>query len=435
MDFLVTPGGSLHGLIEVPGDKSISHRALILGALAEGESVITNILAADDIRATAGALKSLGVKIGGMDSECRVHGVGLAGLTKPHNPIDLGNSGTALRLLSGVIAGQSFSVTLTGDSSLRRRPMDRIKEPLALMGADIEASDGVCVPLQISGKRRLTGIEYSLPIASAQIKSAVLLAGLYAKDITTVREKLKTRDHTERMLAGFGCAVEISETSVTVTGGGRLQGRSLSIPGDFSSAAFFLVAALITPSSEITLSGVGVNPTRTGALEVLRRMGATIEVNNSREIAGEPVADVKVISSTLHGFAIPPELVVSSIDEFPALAVAAACAQGTTSISGAAELRVKESDRIKSIVAGLRALGIVVEEFPDGMTIHGGQFRGGIVESHGDHRIAMAFAVAGAVSSAPVRIMNCDLVQTSFPGFSNVAQMAGLQLVVNGGES
>ena len=431
MNFLVTPGGSLRGRVEVPGDKSISHRALILSALAEGSSEITGLLEGDDVLATANGLGQVGVKIEMIKGQqCRVEGVGLTGLTAPDAPLDLGNSGTGFRLLSAVLAGQTFASVLTGDHSLRKRPMKRIIDPLTLMGATIHSGDGGHPPLKIYGRYPLSSIEYELPIASAQTKSAVLLAGLNANGVTRVREPSQTRDHTENMLTGFGCPVEVSGGVISLCGGAQLSGRTFSVPRDFSSAAFFLVGALIGSESGLTLPGVGINPTRTGALDILRLMGADILITNQRNVAGEPIADLKMSACRLRGIDVPNRLVALAIDEFPILAIAAACADGRTSITGVGELRVKESDRIRSIVDGLRALTIDVEETPDGMIITGGRFSGGKVDSCGDHRIAMAFAVAGSVSRGPVRVMNCGLVQTSFPGFSDVARKAGLRLEV-----
>ena len=431
MNFLVTPGGSLRGRVEVPGDKSISHRALILSALAEGSSEITGLLEGDDVLATANGLGQVGVKIEMIKGQqCRVQGVGLTGLTAPDAPLDLGNSGTGFRLLSAVLAGQTFASVLTGDHSLRKRPMKRIIDPLTLMGATIHSGEGGHPPLKIYGRYPLSSIEYELPIASAQTKSAVLLAGLNANGVTRVREPAQTRDHTENMLTGFGCPVEVSGGVISLCGGAQLSGRTFSVPRDFSSAAFFLVGALIGSESGLTLPGVGINPTRTGALDILRLMGADILITNQRNVAGEPIADLKMSACRLRGIDVPNTLVALAIDEFPILAIAAACADGRTSITGVGELRVKESDRIRSIVDGLRALTIDVEETPDGMIITGGRFSGGKVDSCGDHRIAMAFALAGSVSRGPVRVMNCGLVQTSFPGFSDVARKAGLRLEV-----
>ena len=431
MNFLVTPGGSLRGRVEVPGDKSISHRALILSALAEGSSEITGLLEGDDVLATANGLGQVGVKIETIKGQhCRVQGVGLTGLTAPDAPLDLGNSGTGFRLLSAVLAGQTFASVLTGDHSLRKRPMKRIIDPLTLMGATIHSGEGGHPPLKIYGRYPLSSIEYELPIASAQTKSAVLLAGLNANGVTRVREPAQTRDHTENMLTGFGCPVEVSGGVISLCGGAQLSGRTFSVPRDFSSAAFFLVGALIGSGSGLTLPGVGINPTRTGALDILRLMGADILITNQRNVAGEPIADLTMSACRLRGIDVPNSLVALAIDEFPILAIAAACADGRTAITGVGELRVKESDRIRSIVDGLRALTIDVEETPDGMIITGGRFSGGEVDSCGDHRIAMAFALAGSVSRGPVRVMNCELVQTSFPGFSDVARKAGLRLEV-----
>jgi 3-phosphoshikimate 1-carboxyvinyltransferase len=356
-----------------------------------------------------------------------VHGVGLRGLRAADRPLDCGNAGTGMRLLTGLLAGQSFDSTLVGDASLSRRPMRRVTEPLARMGARIDARDGL-PPLHIHGGQRLEGIRYELPVASAQVKSALLLAGLYAGGETEILEPHPTRDYTERMLAAFGWPIDFAPGRARLTGGHVLRATDVQVPADFSSAAFFLVAASLVPGSELLLRAVGLNPRRTGLLQALRLMGAEIDVLDERHSGGEPVADLRVRHAPLHGIELPAALVPDMIDEFPALFVAAAAAQGTTVIRGAAELRVKESDRIASMAAGLRALGGQVEETPDGAFITGGTFGPGTVESHGDHRVAMSFAVAGLLARGGVRIADCRNVATSFPGFMELANGCGFAL-------
>jgi 3-phosphoshikimate 1-carboxyvinyltransferase len=417
VDFHVSPGGRIAGRCRVPGDKSISHRAVMLSALAEGESRFEGFLAGADTLATAAAFRAMGVAIEGpRDGVVTVRGVGLHGLKAPDGPLDMGNAGTGMRLLAGLMAGQRFGVTLVGDESLSRRPMRRVIAPLRQMGADIAAADGDTPPLVLHPVADLHGIDYVLPMASAQVKSCLLLAGLYARGRTCVTEPAPTRDHTERMLAAFGRPVQCDGARVCVDGGDApLQATSFAIPGDISSAAFSLVAALIADGGEALIENVGINPTRTGILDILRAMGADIELLNPREAGAEPVADLRVRASALRGIAVPPELVPLAIDEFPAIAVAAACATGETLITGAEELRVKESDRIAAIANGLDALGITVEALPDGLRIEGGRFRGGVVDSHGDHRIAMAFSLAALRADGAVQIRDCVNVGTSFP--------------------
>ena len=429
MRYLVQAGGLLRGRVRVPGDKSISHRAVILGALSDGQTEVTGLLEGADVLATIAAFRSMGVRFHGPAAgQLRIEGVGLHGLQAPTVPLDCGNSGTAMRLLAGVLAGQKFSSTLVGDASLQRRPMGRVMTPLAAMGARIQAEEGRA-PLHLQGTN-LHGIDYTLPMASAQVKSAILLAGLYAEGRTCVREPAPTRDHSERMLRGFGYAVEQEPLRACMMGGGRLQGQIIDVPGDISSATFFLLGASIAPDSDLTLENVGINPTRTGVIEILTRMGARIDLINLRSVGGEPVADVRVRSATLRGIDIPPRLVPLAIDEFPAIFVAAACAEGRTRIREAEELRVKESDRIAVAAAGLRQLGIAVEESSDGALIEGGTLQGGEIESHGDHRIAMAFAMAALRAEGPIHILDCANVATSFPNFPELAQSAGLQLQV-----
>jgi len=430
MDFCVSPGGQIAGHCRVPGDKSISHRAVMLAALAEGESRFSGFLAGADTLATAAAFRAMGVRIDGPDEgRVTVQGVGLHGLRAPAGPLDMGNAGTGMRLLAGLLAGQRFGVTLIGDESLSRRPMRRVIVPLRQMGAHITAAEGDTPPLVLGPAAQLRGIDYALPMASAQVKSCLLLAGLYARGRTCVTEPAPTRDHTERMLTAFGRPLQRDGARVCIDGGDTLlRATSFAIPGDISSAAFPLVAALIAGQGELLIENVGINPTRTGILDILRAMGADIALLNPRDAGAEPVADIRVRASRLRGIAVPTELVPLAIDEFPAIAVAAACAQGETLITGAQELRVKESDRIAAIANGLTALGIAVETLPDGLRIQGGQFHGGVVESHGDHRIAMAFSLAALRAERSVRIRDCVNVGTSFPGYVELMRGLGLSI-------
>ncbi|MGC9457226.1 MAG: 3-phosphoshikimate 1-carboxyvinyltransferase [Halothiobacillaceae bacterium] len=425
----LTPGGSLKGDIRVPGDKSMSHRSIMLGSLAEGVTEVTGFLEGEDSLNTLRCFKSMGVQIEGPEAgQVRIRGVGLHGLKAPKAPLYVGNSGTSMRLMSGILAAQSFDSRLEGDSSLARRPMKRVTDPLALMGARIDTGDGGRPPLDIHGGQTLRGIDYRLPMASAQVKSCLLLAGLYAAGETRVTEPAPTRDHTERMLGGFGYWVKRDGATVSLAGGGWLQGCSVDVPADISSAAFFLVGASIAPGSDLTLRHVGMNPTRTGVIEILRLMGADIEVLDARESGGEPVADLRVRSAALRGVRIPEELVPLAIDEFPALFVAAACAEGETVLTGAQELRVKESDRIQVMADGLVSLGIEATPTPDGIVIRGGEMGGGEIVSHGDHRIAMSFAMAALRASGAIKIRECEYVDTSFPGFASLARGCGLNL-------
>ncbi|HET6804212.1 MAG TPA: 3-phosphoshikimate 1-carboxyvinyltransferase [Frateuria sp.] len=428
LDWISRPAGPLRGTLTVPGDKSVSHRALMLAALAEGDSRISGFLEGEDTRATAAVLAQLGVSIETpAPGERRVHGVGLHGLRGIDRPLDCGNAGTGMRLLAGLLAGQAFDSTLVGDESLSRRPMRRVTEPLGQMGARIDTVDGL-PPLHIHGNQRLQGIRYELPVASAQVKSALLLAGLYAEGDTEILEPHPTRDYTERMLVAFGWPVVFAPGHASLGGGHTLRATDVRVPADFSSAAFFLVAASLVPGSDLLLRAVGLNPRRTGLLQALRLMGADIELLDERRSGGEPVAELRVRHAPLHGIELPEALVPDMIDEFPALFVAAAAAHGTTVIRGAAELRVKESDRIASMAAGLRALGARVEETPDGAVITGGTLAPGTVESHGDHRVAMSFAVAGLLAKEGVRIADCRNVATSFPGFVELANGCGFAL-------
>ncbi len=430
MDWRSGPAGPLRGSVGVPGDKSVSHRALMFAALADGASHIRGFLEGEDTRATAAVLQQLGVRIDApADGERVVHGVGLHGLRASDDPLDCGNAGTGMRLLAGLLAGQAFDSTLIGDASLSKRPMRRVTDPLTAMGARIDTRDGL-PPLVIHGGQRLHGIRYELPVASAQVKSALLLAGLYAEGETEVIEPHPTRDYTERMLAAFGWPIAFEPGRARLSGGHVLHATGVDVPADFSSAAFFLVAASIVPGSELRLPAVGLNPRRTGLLEALRLMGADIRVENEKTSGGEPVGDLVVRYAPLRGVELPETLVPDMIDEFPALFVAAAAARGNTVIRGAAELRVKESDRLATMATGLRALGIQVDETPDGATIHGGTLAGGTVESLTDHRIAMSFAVAGLVAQEPVRINDCRHVATSFPGFMELANGCGFALGV-----
>lgn len=428
-DWIARAGQPLRGRVRVPGDKSVSHRAVMLGALAEGTTQVRGFLEGEDTRATARVFEQLGVRIETPSaSERIVHGVGLHGLRASQSPLDCGNAGTGMRLLAGALAGQAFDSTLVGDASLSKRPMRRVIEPLSRMGAVIEAEEGGLPPLRIRGGQALQGLEYTLPVASAQVKSALLLAGLYARGETVVHEPHPTRDYTERMLAAFGWPIEFSPGQARLSGGHVLRATDVNVPADFSSAAFFLVAASIVPGSELRLEAVGMNPRRTGLLTALRRMGADIREENATEQGGEPVADLIVRHAPLHGIDVDGELAPDMIDEFPALFVAAACADGVTTVRDAAELRVKESDRIATMAQGLRVLGVEVDEHPDGATIVPGPIGGGTVDSHGDHRIAMSFAVAAQRADGAVRIGDIANVATSFPGFEDLARGCGIAL-------
>lgn len=425
-NWTVSSGRALQGELEIPGDKSVSHRAVMLAALADGVSTIDGFLEGEDTRATAAIFSQLGVRIETPSPSRRiVHGVGVDGLRAPGAPLDCGNAGTGMRLLSGLLAAQAFDSTLVGDESLSRRPMRRVIDPLSKMGARIESEVGGLPPLRIQGGQTIRGMDYTLEVASAQVKSAVLLAGLYAEGETVVREPHPTRDYTERMLTAFGVDIEFSPGHARLRGGQRLRATDIAVPADFSSAAFFIVAASIVPGSELRLRAVGLNPRRTGLLVALRAMGADIVEENRSEHGGEPVADLVVRHAPLHGIEVPVQIVPDMIDEFPALFVAAACAKGSTTVRGAAELRVKESDRLASMATGLRTLGIHVDETPDGATVLGGQIGSGEVHSHDDHRIAMAFSVAAQRASGPVRIFDVANVATSFPGYDALAQRIG----------
>lgn len=427
--FLAQPGGRLSGRVRVPGDKSISHRSIMLGSLAEGTTEVQGFLEGEDALATIQAFRDMGVVIEGPHhGRVTVHGVGLHGLKTPPGPIYLGNSGTSMRLLSGLLAAQPFDTTLTGDASLSKRPMNRVAKPLREMGAVIETGPEGRPPLTIRGGQKLTGMHYDMPMASAQVKSCLLLAGLYAAGETSTTEPAPTRDHTERMLRGFGYPVDVEGATARVESGHKLTATSIEVPADISSAAFFLVAASIAEGSDLTLEHVGINPTRTGVIDILKLMGADITLENQREVGGEPVADIRVRSAQLKGIDIPEDLVPLAIDEFPVLFVAAANAEGRTVLRGAEELRVKESDRIQVMADGLLALGVKCEPTPDGIIIDGGSYGGGEVWSHGDHRIAMSFSVASLRAGAPIRIHDCANVATSFPNFLGLASGAGIRV-------
>lgn len=430
--YSVEPGGTVKGSLRVPGDKSISHRSIILGSIANGTTRVSGFLEGEDCLATMAAFRAMGVDIQRLaKSELIIHGVGLYGLQKTITEIDLGNSGTGMRLLSGLMAGQAFDSVLTGDSSLSSRPMNRVIKPLTQMGAIISSEAGGRPPLRIAKNQSLHGIYYSMPVASAQVKSAILLAGLYAEGDTTVIEPGPTRDHTERMLRGFGYNVIVNGAEISVRGGGELTATDIDVPADISSAAFFMVAASIASNASVTLRHVGVNPTRTGVIDILRLMGASIRIDNEKDIGGEMVADIHIESANLRGIDIPEELVPLAIDEFPVLFIAAACATGKTHLTGAEELRVKESDRIQVMIDGLKICGVECEATPDGAIIHGGKISGGTVDSHGDHRIAMAFSIAGLAAEELITIQQCANVDTSFPGFVDLASSAGIKVQVS----
>ncbi|PHS73466.1 MAG: 3-phosphoshikimate 1-carboxyvinyltransferase [Cycloclasticus sp.] len=424
-----SPSTGLRGTFRVPGDKSISHRSVMLGSLAEGVTEVSGFLEAEDALATLKTFQNMGVNIEQLgEGRLRVHGVGLHGLKKPINDLYVGNSGTSMRLLSGILAGQSFDSVLQGDSSLNKRPMRRVLDPLSLMGAEVESTEAGTSPLNIKGHQALKGIRYHMPMGSAQVKSCLLLAGLYAEGTTTVVEPAVTRDHTEQMLRGFGYEVVTEGNVASLKGGGSLKATSIDVPADISSAAFFLVAASITPNSDITLQHVGINPTRTGVIDILLKMGADIQLLNKRVVGGESVADIRVKSCQLQGINVPEELVALAIDEFPVLFVAAAYANGATVVTGAEELRVKESDRIQTMAEGLQSLGVDAQATPDGMIINGGSVSAGEIESFDDHRIAMAFAVAGLRAEGSIKVNNCENVSTSFPGFVELSSSCGFDI-------
>lgn len=430
LSFISKPGSALSGTIDLPGDKSITHRALIFAAIAEGQTRIQGYLKSDDCLATINALRSLGIVIEESDPQSLiVHGLGKYGLQKPRMAIDCGNSGTTMRLLAGLLSAQTFDSELTGDASLLKRPMERIHLPLQQMGARIRTLEGKA-PLTIRGTEGLRGIHYAMPLVSAQVKSCILLAGLYAKGSTAISESGTSRDHSERMLATFSYPCERSRHSIRVNAEATLKPADIRIPGDISSAAFFIVAAAITPQSFIYIRQVGINPSRNAIITMLQRMGANIEILNSRMLGQEPVADIQVKYSPLKGIAIPASLVSIAIDEFPALCIAASAAKGVTLFRNARELRVKESDRIEAMARGLKTLGIKTETFEDGLSIEGGEIQGGKINSFGDHRIAMAFAIAGNIAKTPLTIDDVLPVNTSFPNFAETAQTLGMALEI-----
>jgi len=428
--FTVKPGGQVNGDIRVPGDKSISHRAIIFGAIADGVTRVKGFLEGEDALNTLAAFREMGVTIVGPEAgELTIYGVGKNGLKPPRKPLDMGNSGTAMRLMCGLLSAQSFDSELIGDESLSTRPMMRIAGPLRDMGAVVETEADGTPPLRISGKP-LNGIEYAMPMASAQVKSCLLLAGLYAQGTTRVQEPGPCRDHTERMLAAFGYPISsgVTEGLTELEGGHELKATDIEIPADISSATFFLVAAAITPGAELTLRHVGVNPTRIGIINLLRLMGTDIRFSNENSIGAEPVVDITIKYAPLKGIEIPAEQIPLAIDEFPALFIAAACADGDTVLHGAEELRVKESDRIDAMAVGLTTLGIDSETYDDGIRITGGTLQGGEVDSRGDHRIAMAFTVAALRAKSSILVHNCANVTTSFPGFVELARSVGIQV-------
>ncbi len=431
------PAAGVAGRLAVPGDKSISHRSILLSALATGTSEVRGFLASEDCLASLEAMRAMGVAIERpAPTSVRVHGAGLRGLGAPGKDLDMGNAGTAIRLFTGLLSAQSFDSRLIGDESLMRRPMERVAKPLRAMGAEVRTRDGT-PPVDIVGGRRLRGIDYRMTVASAQVKSAILLAGLYAEGATTVTSPAVCRDHSERMLLSAGVTVVSEGLTTRIEPPARLTSQSLEVPGDFSSAAFFIVAGLLgAPAEGLVLENVGLNPTRTGLLDILRAMGGRIDIDNARMSGAEPVGDLRVHRSALSGTAVPESLVPLAIDEFPILFIAAACAEGETVISGAEELRVKESDRIAAMGAGFAALGVEHSVTADGMRIRGHGdgpvFHGGEIDSHGDHRIAMAFAMASLRSSGPIAVRDTANVATSFPGFVELARQAGLDLTESG---
>ncbi len=427
--FIANPSTTLSGELKVPGDKSISHRSIMLGSLSEGVTEVEGFLEGEDALSTLKAFQDMGVEIERNGDQVRIQGVGLHGLKKPSGPLDLGNSGTSIRLMSGILAAQAFDVEMIGDESLSKRPMGRVITPLTQMGAVIESTDGK-PPLKVKGGQQLKAINYDLPVASAQVKSCVLLAGLYAQGTTCVSEPAPTRDHTERMLNGLGYPVNTENSTMCVTGGGKLSATKIQVPSDISSSAFFMVAAAIAPQADISLVGVNINPTRTGVIDILQLMGAKLTLSNEREIGGELLADIRIQSSQLKGIHIPEELVPLAIDEFPAVFIAASCAQGETVLTGAKELRVKESDRIQVMADGLDILGIENTVLEDGIRIQGGEFSkpSAVIESHHDHRISMSFAVASLRCAHPIEINGVDNVKTSFPNFVELANTAGMSI-------
>lgn len=432
LQFVLEAGGTLQGNLRVAGDKSISHRSIMLGSLAEGITEVSGFLEGEDALATLQAFRDMGVVIEGpKNGEVKIHGVGLHGLQAPPKAIYCGNSGTSMRLLSGILAAQKFDTVMTGDPSLSKRPMERIAKPLRQMGAVIQTTgEKGTPPVSIKGNQVLKAMTYDMPVASAQVKSGVLLAALWADGETVVTEPAPTRDHSERMLRGFGYEVKTEGSTIRIKGGGKLTATNIDVPADISSAAFFMVGASIAPDADIVLEHVGINPTRIGVINILKAMGGDLTILNEREVGGEPVADIRVRSAKLKGIHIDEADVPLAIDEFPALFIAAACAEGTTVLTGAEELRVKESDRIQVMADGLITLGIDAKPTPDGMVIQGGTMGGGKIISHGDHRIAMSFAIAALRATGTIEIEDCANVATSFPNFVSLAKRAGLKIQV-----
>jgi 3-phosphoshikimate 1-carboxyvinyltransferase len=435
--FKAHPAMRVSGTMTVPGDKSISHRALMLSGIAEGVSEVSGFLASEDCLASLAAMRALGVRIE-QTSATRVliHGAGMHGLKGADRALDMGNAGTAMRLFTGLLSAQKFDSQLIGDASLMKRPMERVAKPLREMGADVRTRNGT-PPVDIGGNRGLRGIDYQMPIASAQVKSAILLAALYATEPTTITAPAVSRDHSERMLASCGVKLDIDGLRITLHPPQRLMSQKINVPGDFSSAAFFIVAGLLAaPVEGLVIQNVGLNPTRVGLLAILRGMGANIEILNPRESGAEPVADLRIFTSPLHGIRVPEDLVSLAIDELPVLFIAAACAQGETWVTGAQELRVKESDRIAAMSAGLTALGVAHTALPDGMRIKGREqgsaFTSGEIDSFGDHRIAMSFAIASLRAAGAIEIRDVANVATSFPGFVPLAQSVGLAIRESG---
>jgi 3-phosphoshikimate 1-carboxyvinyltransferase len=428
LSYKVHKSGPLSGELRVPGDKSISHRAAILGALAEGSTVIKDFLHAEDTLATLRAVQKLSIQVDTFEQEVIIHGKGLHGLRPPNEPIDCGNSGTSMRLLAGVLAGQPFESILTGDASLLKRPMRRIADPLVEMGAKIDLEPDGTGPLVIHPVEHLNAIHYTMTIPSAQVKSCIILAALFARGETVLMAPIATRDHTERMLEAFHYPIHIAGAKIRIKGNEKLSPTYIEVPSDISSAAFFIIAATIVPNSEVVLQNIGINPYRIGIINILRLMGGHISFENEKVVGAEYVADIRVKSASLHGIDIPLDQVPLAIDEFPVLFIAAACAHGVTVLRGAEELHVKETDRIQVMAEGLQRIGVQVEAQPDGMLIEGGKIRGGTVDSQGDHRVAMSFAIAGAVAEQETIILNCENVTTSFPNFVELAQSIGINI-------
>ena len=428
-DFIACPIKKLYGSILVPGDKSISHRSVMLGSIADGISVVDGFLQGDDAIATLTAFSDMGVVIYRNGDRLEINGVGLYGLKRPKKPLNLGNSGTSMRLMSGILSAQNFTSELVGDKSLSSRPMGRIIKPLSAMGANISGKEDK-PPLKIIGTKNLNAINYQMPIASAQVKSSLLLAAIYAQGKTTITEKCPSRDHTERMLGSFGYCITTNGGKISITGGAKLKATKIKVPADISSAAFFIVAASITSNANILLKLVNINPTRSGVIDILKLMGADIIISNKKEVSGEPVADIMVRATKLNGITIPKNLIPLAIDEFPAIFIAAACAKGKTILTNASELKVKESNRIKVMADGLNILGIKTKILDDGIIIYGGNFRKptATINSYGDHRVAMAFAISSVKCDYDIKIADCNNVKTSLPNFIELASKIGMNI-------